>query len=616
MAKQAAKKASNTFVWIILILLMFGLAGFGVTNFGGTVRSVATVGKTEVGIEEYGRALQVELQQLSQTMGQTVTMTQAQAMGLDRQVLQRMLGQAALDEAARTAGLSVGDAEVGQQISAIPAFSGPDGQFDRQAYSFMLDRNGMTPAQFEDQIRAELARNLLQVALIGGLSPGPAFGDAVYRYLAQTRSASVVALDVSVLAEPLSPPSEEEIAAYYDATPEAFTLPARKAITYVWLTPEMLAPTIEIPEADLRAAYEARHTEFSQPERRMVDRLGFADTAAAQEAADAIAAGTRSFDDFLADRGLTENDVDMGIVTQRDLGEAGLEVFALGDPGVAGPLPSSVGPALYRVNAILSATETPFEAARDGIHTDLAQNQARGLINDNYVTLDDMLAAGATLEDLAQESDMELGTLDWSATTTEGPAGFAAFANAAAAVTADDFPEIGHLDNGGIFALRLDRDIPAALQPLDAVRVQATEGAARDKRNAALIRRAEALITEIETGTALADLGLDVAVYDAFSRNAPPRDLPAPVLEAAFAMAPGALQLVETPDGPVLIQLTAVTDPDLTGDEAARIRDTVTAQAARGMAEDVLTGVARSVEATDGITTNDAALNAVHTQLP
>ena len=41
---------------------------------------------------------------------------------------------------------------------------------------------------------------------------------------------------------------------------------------------------------------------------------------------------------------------------------------------------------------------------------------------------------------------------------------------AAQSVTADDYPEIEQLDDGGIFAIRLDEVIPPALRPLDEVR--------------------------------------------------------------------------------------------------------------------------------------------------
>ena len=43
-------------------LLILGLGGFGVTNLGGTVRSVGAVGETEIDVNTYARTLQNEMQ--------------------------------------------------------------------------------------------------------------------------------------------------------------------------------------------------------------------------------------------------------------------------------------------------------------------------------------------------------------------------------------------------------------------------------------------------------------------------------------------------------------------------------------------------------------------------
>src|SRR5690606_22249539 len=147
--KGAKNKAGQMVIWALLGLLVIGLAGFGATSFGGGVGQVGTVGQIKIGVDDYARALQQEVQRLSQQTGQPITNEEARAFGIDQMVLQQLVGRAALDEEARRIGLSVGDAEVARQIREIPAFQGIDGSFDRDGYEFVLDRNGMTPARFE-----------------------------------------------------------------------------------------------------------------------------------------------------------------------------------------------------------------------------------------------------------------------------------------------------------------------------------------------------------------------------------------------------------------------------------------------------------------------------------
>jgi peptidyl-prolyl cis-trans isomerase D len=72
MAKGARGKGANIFVWIILGLLIVGLAGFGVGGFGGSVRSIGKVGDREITTSDYARALQQEIRAYEAQIGQPV----------------------------------------------------------------------------------------------------------------------------------------------------------------------------------------------------------------------------------------------------------------------------------------------------------------------------------------------------------------------------------------------------------------------------------------------------------------------------------------------------------------------------------------------------------------
>lgn len=608
-------KASKLFLWTVLVGLVMGLAGFGVSNFGGGVVPVASVGQTKIDVSTYGRALQQQLRATEQQGGKRMTFAEAQAAGLDQQVLQNLLGTAALDEATRLSGLSVGDDAVREQILQIKAFQGLDGKFDRTAYGQMLTQNGMTVGQFESSIRTDLARNLLQSALVSGVAPAPVFADTIYTYVGERRSFTHAALKAEALTAPVPAPTDAEVETFYMAHPALFTLPERKEITYAWLTPAMLIDTVEIDEAALKQAYQDRIGEFVVPERRMVDRLAFADEAAATAAKAAIDAGTTSFDALVAERNLTAEDVDLGEVGQDDLDTAGPAVFALADTGVVGPLPTLIGPALFRVNAILDAHETTFEQAIPTLREDLAGDRARRVIEAEVESLDDQLAGGATLEELAQETDLELGHLEWSGTSDEGLAGYDTFRLTATALTKDDFPVITALEDGAIYAMRLDDVIAPALQPLDAVRDQARALAWVDATAAALKAKAAELQADLDKGSSFEDLGLVPVTETAITRRSALTDLPPGTLEQVFAMQAGTTALVSDTGEVDLLRLDAILPPDPEDPTAGYLRQTLGQQAGQSMAEDVLTEIARAFQKEAGITINQSAINGVNSQI-
>ncbi|MFD1809426.1 peptidyl-prolyl cis-trans isomerase [Gemmobacter lanyuensis] len=122
-----------------------------------------------------------------------------------------------------------------------------------------------------------------------------------------------------------------------------------------------------------------------------MERLVFASEDEAKAAKARLDAG-ESFDALVEERGLKLMDIDLGDVSKAELGAAGDGVFALTAPGVAGPLPSDLGPALYRMNAVLAAQETTFEQAKADLTTEYQMDAARRAIADKVEAIDDALA--------------------------------------------------------------------------------------------------------------------------------------------------------------------------------------------------------------------------------
>ena len=367
-----ASKGSKTAVWILMGLLILGLGGFGATSFTGTVRSVGSVGDRTISTSEYSRALQNEMRAMETQAGQAISFDQAQAIGLDRRALSSLVTDAAIDSEAMRIGLSVGDETLAKQVQNIPAFKGIDGKFDRDSYKFSLDRIGLGETEFETGLRRETARALVQGAVVSGKTLPDPYIDTVLNYFAERRRVTWARVDSAQLSSDTYSPSEEDLKSLYDERIEDFTLPERKRITYAWLTPEMIIDQVEIDEALLKEEYEARSAEYNRPERRLVERLIFADEGRAEAAKDRLDSGEADFDTLVADRGLSLDDVDMGDVAMAELGASGEAIFAAASGEVVGPLPTDLGPAFFRVNGILSAEETTYEDALPAIRGELA----------------------------------------------------------------------------------------------------------------------------------------------------------------------------------------------------------------------------------------------------
>ena len=619
MAKGLRRKGANTVIWLLMAMLVLGLGGFGVTSFGGSAQSVASVGDRDVDVNDYARALRAEVDALSAQFGQPITLAQAQAFGIDQGVRARLIAQAAMDVEAERIGLSAGDAQVRDQIVGASAFRGIDGRFDREIYALTLRQQGLTETEFEAELRSDAARVLLQGAVAGGMAAPAAYVEAVATWAGESRGFDHVTLTADLLTEPVPEPTEEQLAAFHAENPAPFTAPETRVISYAWLSPEAVLDEVPLDEAALRAEYDARIAEFVQPERRIVEQLVFGTEEEAAAAKARIDAGEASFEDLVNERGLALQDVDLGEVTREELGAAGDGVFALQNTGVVGPLPSELGPALYAMNAILLAQEVGFEEARDSLSEEVALDRARRMIADRAQELDDLLAGGATLQELAAEAGMEFGTVEVTAEGGEGIAAYAEFREVALAATPDDFPELHEMEDGGVFALQLDELRAPTLRPLAEVRLQAAELWRAAETTTRLLAEAEALADAPDLAAAAAERGLEVVEVAPITRDGFVEGLPEGGVEALFGMAEGeSLALAGSGEEATahVMRLSSVALPAAGDEAAAQMRAALDSQARQGIAQDALELFTRAIEDEAGVSLNSAAINAVHAQMP
>ncbi|SFR04091.1 SurA N-terminal domain-containing protein [Poseidonocella sedimentorum] len=609
---MASGKVSNYLVYILLGLLIVGLMGFGASGLSGTVRSVGKVGGEPISIEAYGRDLTQIIRGVESQTGTALSFQDAQAQGLDRVALARSVTAKALEVEAAELGLSVSDETVRDELLTIPAFRRSDGGFDRDAYGFALQNNGMTEAEFEERLRSETARGLVQSAIAAGIEIPQTYTDTLLAHLGERRSYTFAWLEPAMLDAPLPEPDEEVLRAFYADAEDAFQLPERKRLTYVWLLPEMIVGDVELDEAALRDSYETRIDEFVQPERRLVERLVFATGAEAESAADRIAAGETIFEGLVAARGLDLADVDLGDVTREDLAAAGDPVFAAEDGAVTGPHPSNLGPALFRVNGIIEASETSFEDALPFLREDLAMDRARRQIEARISELEDQLAAGATLEDLAAEGGLEQGQIDWYDGLATGIAAYDAFGATARAVTEQDYPEIQMLEDGGIFALRLDEVVPAAKAPFEDVADEVRAAWELAEAETRLLEMAETLRAALENGSSFEDLGLaPQTAADQTRRDFAP-DVPTGLLVDLFAAEPGAIIVTAEAGRAAIARLDAVEPHDPEDPDLRQISTLLSQQASQAISSEVFGTWMDTVQRRLGVQIDQQALNAVH----
>lgn len=613
----------NFLIWIILGLLIIGLAGFGIGVGGGLAgRDVARVGDRGIEVDDFSRAMGQELNQVASQLGRSLPMTEARQYGVDRMVLTRLVNDAALDGEAARLGISAGDDTVREQIMRSPAFQGVDGQFDRTAYTFALQRLGMTPAAFEDMLRREAARGLVTAAVGSATQMPDTLALTLLDHLGESRGFEWIRLDADLLPEPIPAPTEADLTAWHEANPELYSRPETQVITYAAARLTEIAETIEVPEEELQAAYEAASARFRTPERRALDRIGFASQEDADAARARLDAGEIDFDALAAERGLTAAEFDQGSLAAEALSpEAREAVFGHAGPGIVGPVPTPLGPSIYRINAVLAERTVPFEEARAELATDRALEAARSRINAETRLIDDLIAGGASLEEIAAETIMDLGTVELNSETSEGIGTDPAFIELASAAREGEESDLAELEDGGLVALRIDRIEPATVLPLDEVRDRVAADWTAARTADALVLLAEDHRTALDPdapglGTLATEVDRQLQIAPPAARNAPPGGIPLALFTDLFEAEPGEVLIERDGDGVILAQLTEVRPFDPDRPENGPILDQLGNQFTEQVAGDLLSLYVAALRNRAGVTVNEDLLDTALSQFP
>ena len=159
---QKRSKTSKIFAWVIVLILVLGLAGFGIQDVlrSSGRNEVASFGNQTISSDDYVRMIQQETRNLSQQIGTNLTFSQAQVLGVAQLALQKLISSAILDQTLEDLGISQSDALLKKSIKENPAFLDIAGRFSAEQYQDVLLNVNLQPHEYEEILRKELSRKL------------------------------------------------------------------------------------------------------------------------------------------------------------------------------------------------------------------------------------------------------------------------------------------------------------------------------------------------------------------------------------------------------------------------------------------------------------------------
>jgi peptidyl-prolyl cis-trans isomerase D len=621
-ALDTLRKGAGRLAGLILIgLLVISFAIWGIADIftGYGKQTLIRVGDTEITPQDYLRAQQDVLRAMSAQAGRSLSLQEARALGLDSRVLERLIGGAAVDNHARALHLGISDAALLEDIMKDPAFKDTTGNFSPLAFQQALHSIGMTEQGYLISLRERNLRRQI-LSTVGQVVNSPAMlVDALNNFNGETRTLRYVLVPSSV-AGTIPDPTEEDLKRYYDNHQSKFTQPEFRKVGVLAVTPETVKDQVEITEADLRAAYEANKEQLGKPERRQLQQIPFPDMAAANAAYQKIQSGT----DFVAlakEQGVSESDIDLGNVSRAELADPtiadaafSLEVNKVSEP-ITGKLGSVV---LLRVTAIEPGKTPTFEEAKADLEKKLLKERASGAIFDLHDKIEDQLASGATLSEIAGTLKLNYELVDQVDRDGRKPDGSTVTLPAQkellnAVFATDTGVENDPIDakDEGVIWYEVLGVVPEQLKPFDQVKEEVAKDWRTDEVRTRVAKYAHDLVTGLNGGKTLEDvakdLNVEVLTSDPLKRESVTVNVLPPAVAQAFTLpdkgygsAPSTVE-----EGRIVFQVDKVTPPEpLNEAEIERLRK----QLGLLISEDAIAEYFSALENRYGVTVNQQAL--------
>jgi peptidyl-prolyl cis-trans isomerase D len=353
----------------------------------------------------------------------------------------------------------------------------------------------------------------------------------------------------------------------------------------------------------------------------MLDRIGFRTAEDADAARARLDAGETDFDALATERGLTADELDQGAVAAAELAPEARElVFGAAGPGVVGPVATPLGPSLFRINAVLAGKTTPFEEAKAEIARERALDQARTQIVEETAVIEDLIAGGATLEEIASETMVELGSIDLTDASSGGLADDPAFRTAAAEAREGEETDLVELADGGLVTLRVEAVDPPAPIPLADIRDEVAADWTAARTIEALEAQARGLADELAGGLALADLrerlNIEPRTAAPLTRGQTAPEVPPALVAAVFAAEPDGTVTLPDGDGVILARITAIEPFDPAAGNNAALYDNLRQQFRTQAADDVLSLYTAALRDTAGVTVNQDLIESTLARFP
>lgn len=504
--------ARSWVAYVLVGLLIVGLVVVGAFTdpFRNLDFSSAVVraGDREVSQPQFRAIVDRFNEQRAQQTGQRFTMDELVEAGGHVQLMEQLAGEEGLFAWVWHAGIRPAHDLVLEQIRQQQAFFDPvTGRFDEAAMAQLLAENGMTPAEYEEDLTDQIAAEHYAAGVAAGMRLPRVYGALVAAYAGETRNGRWILLSPSDAGE-IPNPTDEQLTALLNEVADQVRRPEFRTVTLVRFTPRQAMDGVTVSDEAIRDRFEFQRETLGTPETRSFVTLTASDAQAGQTIVRRLRAGE---DPAAVARSLniepvTYADQPRSAVADSRVAQA---AFGMQSGAVSDPVQGDLGLVVIKVTEVTAGQEARLEDHREAIEESLRLEQARVRVSDMVERFVQLREGGASLRDAAEQAGGDI--VSPPPFTQEGampdgqPMGAPSVIYETAYSTAEGSDsDIIDAGNDEYFAIHVDEVQPAAMPSVDDLRGDLTQYWRNRELGRRLQERGNAIAERIRGGEDIA----------------------------------------------------------------------------------------------------------------
>lgn len=255
--------------FIIAIFAVWG--GAGRLQEARSATTLASVGKQKISSDLFFLNLRERLESLKMEY-KDLDKNLIQQLNIPQQVLEQMIQQILLLQAAKSLDIKASDEEIQNRIKSYPVFQ-KDGKFmGFEEYKKILDWNHIPVSDFEESLRKEIVINKLLQVLTAGITATPEELWKNYKDGHESAKMEYAILETNKIELKEEPPLSE-IKEYFEKNKDAYKTPEKREASIAFLKTDDLKNEIKLTESEIEKYYKDNLSQFQESEKVQVSRI-------------------------------------------------------------------------------------------------------------------------------------------------------------------------------------------------------------------------------------------------------------------------------------------------------------------------------------------------------